>query len=121
MMTFDRLGWRGGGICFEWHHFKGNTKYLGHFFSHQPGCLINLIACTSQTASDDLLAEELRSKGAHPNDVCDRVTIPSFRQHGHADYTAHIAAWGVKRPSQFIRQIDKPFWENVYALHILGP
>lgn len=50
------------------------------------------ITSPSQPASDDLLAQELRPKSPHAEDVGDRIGIPTLRQHGNADHAFHVLA-----------------------------
>ena len=39
--------------------------------------------------------------------MCDRITVPDFSQHAHADNASHVPPWGMQWPIQLLGQLFK--------------
>jgi len=63
--------------------------------------LIQLVRLATQGAANNLLAEELRAKGANAEHVGDGVGIPPFGQHGDRDHATDRLA----KPSLFANRV----------------
>ena len=76
--------WLGGKV-------EGNAEHVG-IFDVEESFLIQVVRLAAQSASDDLFAEQLRSKGAHAEHMGDGVGVPPFGEHGNRDDAANVAA-----------------------------
>ncbi len=71
-------------LCVE---IKWNTEHV-RIFDVEPPFVIQIVRLTTESAPDDLLAEQLRAKCSDAEYVRDRVRIPTFGQHSNRNYAA---------------------------------
>ena len=82
---------------------EGNAENVGVFDVEQL-LVVFLIGLAAQRAANDLFAQQLRAKGAHAQNMRDRIGVPAFGQHGDGD----DAADGFAEPARLCRRCSSP-------------
>ena len=113
---------RRSGLCVGLERNQGerHAEHLGDFLA-EPAVFSRFVTRAPKPSADDLLAEKLRHERPKADNVRDRVAIPSFGQHPHADNAAHVATGWMKRSLQLLREFLEAFRENRPALAIGRP
>ena len=75
-------GWGRGGNCWLGCEVEGNAEDVSIFHVEQP-IFVELIGLAAQSSADDLFAQQLRAEGTNTQNMCDRIGVPSFGQHGN--------------------------------------
>ncbi len=84
-----RLGFL--GCAAAWDEGKRHAVDLG-VFGIEMAVVVGGVAHAPQGAADHLLAQQLRAKGAHAENVRHGVGVPAFGEHGDADDAADVFA-----------------------------
>ena len=113
--------WRlGARVGFERDHLKRHAENLRDFFRQQsPVGEVRVVGAT-QPAAHHLFAQELRHEWAQANDVRHRVAVPAFGEHADADDAAHVAAGGMQRSPELLRELFESFRPDRSAQPVLG-
>src|SRR5207249_3918254 len=82
---------------------------------------VHIVVGSPQSASDHLLTQQLRHERSQPDNMRDRVAVPSFSKHSNAYDTAHITSRRMERTLQFLCQIFEPFRVDGASLFIGRP
>ncbi|GBE49014.1 hypothetical protein BMS3Bbin12_02207 [bacterium BMS3Bbin12] len=64
---------------------EGDAEHVG-IFDIEQAFLVEVVGLTTQSAADDLFAQELGTEGAHTEHVGHGAGIPAFGEHGDGDH-----------------------------------
>ena len=99
--TWYRFGLRRsalGGLL-ERDHLERHAEDLGDLLG-ELSVLAHLVVAPPQPAAHDLLAQQLGHERPQPDDVGDRVAVPSLGQHAHRHDAPDVPAGRMERPFQ---------------------